>query len=65
MVGEKIKLYLKEHGIAQTHIAKRAGISKARLYNYLNKGREPDCIIYYKICKELKVPYEYFMEDIE
>lgn len=62
MVGERIKNYLIANGIKQTFVAEQAGITKTKLSDICNKGRNIDCVTYYKICKALNVPLETFLE---
>lgn len=65
MVGNKIKEYLRENGITQTFVAQKAGISNNAMSHICNKDRSIDCIEYYKICKALNVPLDYFLQDVE
>ena len=63
MIGKRIKEYMVNKGIKQAFVAKQVGITTARLSQICNKGRTIDCETYYKICRVLEVPLEYFMED--
>lgn len=63
MVGERIKNYLTANGIKQAFVAERVGITRVRMSEICNKGRNIDCVTYYKICKALNVPLETFLED--
>ena len=63
MIGAKIKNYLNEKGIKQSFVAQKVGITPARMSEICNKqDRNIDCVLYYKICKVLNVPFETFME---
>ena len=62
MVGKKIKQYLEEKGIKQAFLAEKIGVTTSQMNLVLNKGRKIDCVTYYKICRVLDVPLEYFME---
>lgn len=65
MVGTKIKEYLQTNGIKQTFLADKTGLSDSQVSEICNKDRRIDCIEYYKICKALNVPLEYFIEGVE
>ena len=62
MVGKRIGQYLKDHGITQSFVAEKVGIDKPRMSEICTKGRSIDCVLYYKICKALNVPFETFLE---
>lgn len=63
MVGSRIKEYLKSNGIKQSYVADEVGITDSLMSAICNKDRAIDCLVYYKICKLLNVPYEYFIEE--
>lgn len=63
MVGARIKEYLVEKGIKQTFLAQKTGLTDSNISDICNNGRKIDCISYYKICKALDLPFEYFLED--
>lgn len=63
MIGAKIGAYLEENGIKQTFLAEKVGIDRPRLSNIILHDRKVDCVLYYKICKALNLPLDYFMED--
>lgn len=65
MVGEKIRQYLTENGIKQTFLAQKTGLTDNIISDICNKNRRIDCIEYFKICRALNVPMEYFLQDIE
>lgn len=58
----KIKQYLEEHGIKQTFIQKKLGISLSSCNAMLNGNRGMSAEEYFKICDALNVPLEYFKE---
>lgn len=63
MVGARIKKYLDEHGIKQSFVAEKVGLSASQMSDICIKDRGIDCIVYYKICKVLNVPLEQFLEE--
>ena len=62
MVGQRIKQYIEENGIKQTFVANKVGITPSQFNLLCNTDRKIDCITYFKICKVLGVPLEYFVE---
>lgn len=62
MVGIRIKDYLKGHGIKMSFVAEKIGVSSVRMAQIL-AGKNISCVIYYKICKALEVPFELFLEE--
>lgn len=64
MVGAKIKKYLEEHGIKQSFVAEKVGLSASQMSDICIKDRTIDCVVYYKICKVLNVPLEEFFKDL-
>ncbi len=62
-IGEKIKDYLEANGIKQTFLAKNAGLTDSTVSAICIRGRSIDCIEYYKICKALNLPLDYFLKD--
>lgn len=65
MIGKKIKEYLNEKGLKQRYLAQQTGLSDSAVSDICNNDRKIDCIEYYKICRALDVPLDYFMQDIE
>lgn len=65
MIGAKIKVYLQEHGIKQSFLAERTGLTASIVSDICINDRKIDCMEYYKICKALDLPLEYFLEDNE
>jgi transcriptional regulator with XRE-family HTH domain len=64
MVGARIKKYLEEHGIKQSFVADKVGLTASQMSDICIKDRTIDCLVYYKICKVLNVPLESFLEDV-
>ena len=62
-MGEKIKSYLDSHGIKQTFLAEQTGINYSRLTDILTRARRIEVTEYYRICKVLNVPLDYFFEE--
>lgn len=65
MVGAKIKEYLDEHGIKQSWVASKVGLTPSQMSDICIKDRTIDCVVYFKICKVLNVPLEEFLKDFE
>ena len=65
MVGAKIKEYLDNHGIKQSWLASKVGLSRSQMSDICIKDRTIDCVVYFKICKVLNVPLEEFLKDFE
>ena len=65
MVGNNIKEYLNENGIKQSFVANKVGVSNSVMSEICNKDRTIDCVLYYKICKVLNVPLEFFLKGVE
>ncbi|SHI55973.1 DNA-binding transcriptional regulator, XRE-family HTH domain [Anaerovibrio lipolyticus DSM 3074] len=62
-VNEKIRVYLKEHGIMQTAVARATGIN-IKTFNYLINGKsEMSVDRMVAICKFLNVPVSFFLDD--
>lgn len=64
MVGERIKKYLQENGIKQTFLAEKTGLTNSQISDICVRDRKIDCVEYYKICKALNLPLEYFMDGV-
>lgn len=65
MIGRLIKEYLEKEGIKQNVVAEKVGISANTMSDICSEKRKTiDCIEYYKICKVLGVPLNYFLEDV-
>ena len=63
MVGARIKEYLVEKGIKQSFLAQKTGLTDHAISDICNKDRRIDCMEYYKICKALELPLEYFLPE--
>lgn len=61
-VGEKIKKYVNEHGITQTHISEKTGITLPKLNLALNGNRRLTFDEYELICGALNVNTDKFLE---
>ena len=64
-MGEKIRAYLDSHGIKQTFLAERTGLAYSVISDICLKGRKVEASEYYRICKALDVPLDYFFEKEE
>ena len=62
-MGEKIREYLDSHGIKQTFLAEKSGLSYQIITDICTKGRRVEAKEYFKICKALGVSLDYFFED--
>lgn len=60
---ERIKQYLIDNGIKQTHLQKKLGISRSSCNVMLNGKRKITAQEYLQICKLLNLPTDYFLED--
>lgn len=65
MIGAKIKSYLQERGIKQTFLAEKTGMTNSIISDICNNDRKVECVEYFKICKALNLPLEYFFNDLE
>jgi transcriptional regulator with XRE-family HTH domain len=65
MVGKLIGEYLKANGIKQTFLAEKTGMTNSAISDICTGKRSVYCVEYFKICKALNLPLEYFMQDIE
>ena len=64
-MGQKIKEYLEKKGIKQAFIAAAIGVPASKMSDICNDKCGIDCILYWKICKVLEVPFDTFMPDGE
>jgi transcriptional regulator with XRE-family HTH domain len=60
--GERIAHYINSHDMTPSLLAKRSGLTQSEISDIL-ADKPIDTISYYKICKVLNVPLEYFLED--
>lgn len=60
---EKIKAYIVDHGIKQTFLAQKIGLTDYAFSDVLSGQRKLNAIEYYKLCQALGVPMEYFIEE--
>lgn len=63
MVGARIKKYLDENGIKQAFIAEKVGLTPSQMSDICIHDRKIECVVYFKICKALNVPFETFIEE--
>lgn len=64
VIGGKIKVYLQENGIKQSFVAEKSGLTDSIISDICNEKRKVDVIEYYKICKALQLPLNYFLEGV-
>lgn len=60
MLGLKIKAYMKEKGIKQTFLSEKTGIGLTAINAMLNGSRRIEAAEYFKICKALEKPLDFF-----
>lgn len=65
MLGKKIRQYLEEKGIKQTFLAEKTGLTNSTISDMLRGARKIYTTEYFKICKALDVPFDFFYEDEE
>ena len=65
MIGARIKNYLNENGIKQTFLAQKSGLTDSIISDICIHDRKIDCIEYYRICKALNLPLDYFLRDLD
>ena len=65
MIGALIKEYLNEHGIKQSFLAQKTGISAQAISDICNKDRKVDVLENFKICKALELPADYFVKQLK
>lgn len=65
MYGEEIKRYLNDNGIKYSFLASELGLSLAVLGTMLNCKRKITIEEYSKICKVLKVDFDFFYTKVE
>ena len=64
MIGGEIKNYLAEKGIKQAFLVEKTGRTPSQISDICIHDRKVDCIEYYKICKALDLPLDYFLNKI-
>lgn len=62
MLELAINNYLEERGIKKTFVAEKANITPRIMFDICNGKRKVACDEYYRICKVLDVPLEFFFE---
>lgn len=55
MIGERLKQRISELGLTQQRAADQLEISQSRLNQYLKDRREPDALMFCKICRTFSV----------
>ena len=65
MIGALIKEYLNEHGIKQSFLEQKTGISAQAISDICNKDRKVDVLENFKICKALELPADYFVKQLK
>lgn len=61
-LGEKLKQYLEDNGITQSHISRKTGINPVKLNLALNGNRKFTFSEYELVCGALKVDTNYFLK---
>lgn len=62
---EKIRQYLKDHGITQTSVAKQIGVKPTAFNQYMVGNAKIRAEVLFRICDVLKVSPEQFAPDVE
>lgn len=62
-IGQKIKAYLRDHGLKQVYLSERLGCSASALSSALTANRNMSVEMYAKICNLLKVDLDYFIKN--
>ena len=65
-IGLAIGTYLHDHGIKQTYLAKKAGLTDSVVSDICNgfrSNKNLSCLAVYKICMALGVPVDTFIND--
>lgn len=63
MLGQRIKKYLTDKGIKHSFLADKTGYPNSTISDMLNGVRRIETTEYFKICKALDVPFDFFYED--
>ena len=63
MIGTRIKTYLEDHGISQSHLSKKTGIVLRRINMSVNDACRISVLDYIKICEALNVSLYEFCPD--
>lgn len=61
-VEKRIATYIKENGLKQNAVAEGIGISCGMMWRICNGKKAITLQDYYRLCKFLRVPLEYFVE---
>lgn len=61
MAGKRIKEYLDANNMELSTIASKVNVSTETMQNICCNDADIDSVLYYKICKALKVPLETFL----
>ncbi|MBY6915368.1 helix-turn-helix domain-containing protein [Clostridium botulinum] len=65
MLGDRIKLLRKEHGITQDQLAEYINVSRSSVNGYENDGVEPSLSVLVKISDRFNVSLDYLLERTE
>lgn len=65
MIGSLIKEYLSNNGIKQAFLVEKTGLSASQVSDICIHDRRIDVIEYYRICKALNVPLEFFLSEAD
>jgi transcriptional regulator with XRE-family HTH domain len=58
MIGDNLKKAFGKEGLIVKEVAKKAGISKGTIDNWLNKSKEPRINALYAVCKAINITME-------
>jgi transcriptional regulator with XRE-family HTH domain len=58
MIGDNLKTAFSNEGLIVKEVAKKSGISKGTIDNWVNKGKEPRIHALYAVCKAINITLE-------
>lgn len=64
MLGKIIRDYLNENGIDLSLVAENLNMPIKKITRELHQ-KDIDCIFYYKLCKFLELPLDFFMNEVD
>jgi transcriptional regulator with XRE-family HTH domain len=63
MIGDNLKKAFNNEGLIVKEVAKKSGISKGTIDNWVNKGKEPRINALYAVCKAVNITLEQAVDD--
>jgi transcriptional regulator with XRE-family HTH domain len=62
MIGDNLKAAFNNKGLIVKEVARKSGISKGTIDNWVNKGKEPRINALYAVCKVVNITMEQTIE---